>query len=205
MLTASRVLMTTNGLIGPLLPAVQRSLLPVRGFQIATQVLSREIQDRFLPGRSPVADTRRHTFAVRWSPDGRLMTGGAVLPGPDSLGRAARRFARRLETFMPEVGPIQTEYVWSGLIAVTGDWLPRYMAVATGLDALIGCNGRGVALTTALGRETAALLAGPRRIDEFPVPHRPPRRIPFQPIAQQGPALWLPWSEFRDWQETRPR
>lgn len=200
---ADRVLLATNGMVGALNTAVATSVVPTRVHQIATQALSPALQADILPERAPVADTRRHTLAVRWSPDGRLLTGGLVMPGPDPLGRAARFFTRRLRHFFPQLPPLKADYVWSGVIAVTLDSLPRMISLAPGLDAAIGCNGRGIALTTALGKDIAALYSGRISPSDFALPITPPQPVPGRQLAQAGPHLYLPWSEFRDWMDTR--
>ncbi len=200
--TAGRVLLTTNALIGALEPSVAGAIIPVRVHQIASQILPAEAHAEILIGRSPAADTRRHTFAVRWSPDGRLMTGGLVMPGPAPLARATRIFTRRLEHFYPGLGPIRTDHVWSGVIAATLDSMPRFMALAPGLDAAIGCNGRGIALTTSLGKAIAGTYSGALSEADFPLPHAPPQPVPGRLVAQYGPAVWLPWSNWRDRMES---
>jgi len=200
---APRVLMTTNAMIGNLLPTLRDSIVPVRLFQIATNRLPAELRTRILPANSPVADTRRHTFALRWSPDGRLITGGMVAFGPGRDRRAKARFTARIRRFVPEVGAIRAEYVWSGTIAATLDALPRLMQLDDGLLAAIGCNGRGVALTSTLGEAIGDLLGGRTEQKDFVLPITGPRRIPFGRWSGIGPHLWLPLSDFRDDREAR--
>jgi glycine/D-amino acid oxidase-like deaminating enzyme len=200
---ADRILLTTNALIGRLIPDLADSIVPTRVYQIATNVLPAEVQARILPSRASLSDTRRHTFALRWSPDGRLVTGGLVLPGPWGRERAARTFTRRLQRFYPNLAQrIKADFVWNGVIAATMDALPRYLTLAPGLDAAIGCNGRGVALTTSLGREIARLYAGDVTLENFVLPHLRPHPVPGRRLAQIGPHVWLPWSNFRDRLET---
>lgn len=200
-----RVLLTTNALVGRLNPAMAASIIAVRAHQIATERLPEALQRTILPGRSPLADTRRHTFALRWSPDGRLVTGGMILPGPALAARAGRAFLRRLRHFLPSLGAVRAAFVWNGVIAATLDQMPRFVALGPGLDGAIGCNGRGIALTTALGREIAGLYAGRIATSDFPLPHGPPDAVPGHFLAQHGPALWLPWSNLRDHLESARR
>jgi len=195
---APQVLFTTNALIGRFMPELADSIVPARAHQIATQIFPEDVRQRIIPERNPIADTRRHTFAVRWSPDGRLVTGGLMLPGPRLADRTARTFTRRLERFFPDIGRVKAEFIWNGVIAVTTDSLPRFISLGPGLDAVIGCNGRGVALTTALGREIAHVYAGRLDMQDFALPHRPPVPVPGRRLAQIGPHLWLPWSNLRD-------
>lgn len=197
---ADRAFLATNALGAGIDGPVAASLVPVVIHQIATQRLDAALRARVLPAGAPVADTRRHTFAVRWAPDGRLVSGGLVAPGSGALERAGRFFARRLARFFPDAGPLVAEFAWSGTIAKTIDDLPRFFELAPGFDAAVGCNGRGVALTTALGHAIARRYAG---ATEFPLPVSAPRPIPGRSLARHGQALWLKWSGLRDWLDTR--
>lgn len=202
---ARRVLMTTNALIGDLLPDLRASVIPARVFQIATQVMPESLRRSLLPDMAPVADTRRHTFALRWSPDGRLVTGGMVPPLPGRMALARQQFARRLMRLVPGLPPIRADYAWTGVIAGTLDFLPRMMRLAPGLEAAIGCNGRGVALTTALGRKLGPWLAGRIPDDDFVLPVTAARPVPFRRITGLGPDLILPVWSARDAFEARFR
>ncbi len=198
---AKQVVLTTNALVGNLCRAVDAAIVPTYSFQIATQRFADDVQRRILPSRSPVADSRRHIFAARWSPDDRIVGGGLVYPGPFRIARAKRRFEARFARFLPELGPIRAEYAWVGTVAVTLDSLPRLLDLAPGLWAPIACNGRGIALTTAFGRELAKFLSGQLSADDFVVPITKPEPIPLRAFATLGPYFWLPYSEFKDHQE----
>lgn len=198
-----RVLMTTNAMIGALLPDLRASIIPVRVFQIATQVMPPALRAALLPDMAPVADTRRHTFALRWSPDGRLVTGGMVPPLPGRMALARALFARRLTQLVPNLPAVQADYAWTGVIAGTLDFLPRLMRLKPGLEAVIGCNGRGVALTTALGVEIGPWLAGRIADGDLTLPLTPPRPIPFSRLSGLGPHLILPAWSLRDAYEAR--
>lgn len=201
---AKQVVLTTNALAGKLCREVDAAIVPTLSFQIATQRFAGDVQRRILPARSPVADSRRHLFAARWSPDGRIVGGGLVYPGPFRLSRARKRFEARFAQFLPELGPIRAEYTWVGTVAVTLDGMPRLFDIAPGLWAPIACNGRGVALTAAFGRELAKFLAGQVTADDFVVPITKPAPIPLRAFAKLGPYFWLPYSEFKDRHEAEP-
>ena len=195
---AGRVVLTTNALVGDLVPALDASIVPVRVHQIATQPLPAELQQRILPRRCPLADTRRHTLAIRWSPDGRLLTGGLVVPGPAPLARAASFFTARLRRYLPGLPALRAEHVWSGVIAATMDSLPRLYQLGPGLDAVVACNGRGIALTTAMGIEMAKLLTGRVREADFVLPRVATAPIAGRRLTGVAPAFWLPWNALRD-------
>jgi hypothetical protein len=81
----------------------------------------------------------------------------------------------------------------------------RMMRLAPGLEAAIGCNGRGVALTTALGRHIGAWLAPGQDDADFVLPITPPRHIPFSRVSGLGPHLALPLWTLQDSFEARFR
>ena len=64
---------------------------------------------------------------------------------------------------------------WSGWIALTTDQYPRIHNLAKGVWAGIGCNGRGLALASLMGRDLAGLaLSGSENATAIPVtPLRP--------------------------------
>lgn len=199
---AGQVVLTTNAMVGNLCSKVNASIIPTRSFQIATQRFDEAMQKRVLPAHAPIADSRRHLFAARWSPDGRIVGGGLVYPGPWRMNRTRSRFEKRFSQFLPQLGSIRADYAWTGTVAVTLDSLPRLFTLAPGFWAPIGCNGRGVALTAAFGREVANFLAGNVSADNFVVPITAPDPIPLRTFAALGPYFWLPYSEYKDRQET---
>ena len=203
-IVADAVILATNAMADRnLASSMKASFIPAQAFQIATQVLPDNLRARILSSGAPVADTRRHTFALRWSPDGRLITGGMAAPVPGRMEVAKRSFLMRLDRLVPDLPPLKAEFAWSGTIAGTLDFLPRMIKLGSNFYGAIGCNGRGVALTTALGRELAHFIAGDRKEADFVLPVTPPRLIPFSRIAGLGPHLWLPWSNLVDAYETR--
>jgi glycine/D-amino acid oxidase-like deaminating enzyme len=195
---ADQAFFTTNALGGRLVPDVARTIIAARPYQVATQPLADDVRTRILPERQPVADLHRHTFAYRWSPDNRLVTGGlAVFNTRGAVERMARHFLDRLGCYLPDLPPLQPAFAWSGIVATTPDLIPEVWTIGPGAYAPIGCNGRGVAVTTALGAALADFAANG---DEASLPLRPkppqPRRL--HELLAYGPSLWLAWSRLRD-------
>jgi glycine/D-amino acid oxidase-like deaminating enzyme len=202
-LSASRVICTTNALVGDLLPSVRRSIIQARPYQVATQPLGEDVRRRILPERTPVADLHRHVFAYRWSPDSRLVTGGiAMLNDRGAVARMADYFLARLHRYLPGLPSLEAAFAWRGVVAATDHRIPQVWEVGPGLYAPIGCNGRGVALTTALGASLAGFLDG-GDAEDLPIAIGPPQPKRFHAILNRGPSLWLGWSRMRDWLEDR--
>jgi glycine/D-amino acid oxidase-like deaminating enzyme len=197
---ADRVVLATNALVGRLCPPVARSLFPVTVHQVATEPLPEERLRTILPEGQCVTDTQRDQVAYRRTQDARIITGGpAAVPwGADR--RLPPALLGKLAGIVPGAAGLRPAFVWSGVVAVTPDFLPRAFAPQPGLTALIGCNGRGIAMSTALGRAAARWLTTG---DEQELPLRPqaPEPIPFHAVAQHGPRFWLPLARLRDWRD----
>ncbi len=199
---ADKVLLATNALDADLAPRVARSMVPLVVHQIAAKVSDPASRQTILPENHCVSDTRRDIFAYRWTPDGRLVTGGAAAWAPGATGRLRRSLADRLRRLLPSLGPLTVDFAWSGIIGLTRDRLPRVFEVESGLFAALGCNGRGLALSTALGSELAAFLRGDERGLSVPVSRPAPMRGHL--VARHLPSILLPWARLTDRLETGP-
>ena len=196
-LSADTVLIATNSLDSALVPHVGRSLVPVVVYQIATKRLDASNRQRILPEGHCATDTRRDIFAYRWTPEGRLVTGGIGLPGAGFSRHVYGSLLRRMHSLVPITGSCEIAFEWNGAVAITGDLLPKVFEVASGLFAAVSCCGRGLALSVALGREMAAYL-GTRDPRALSVPVSKPSPLPAHWAVRHVPGLLLPWSRMRD-------
>ena len=195
------VLLATNVLDGTLAPRVARSRVPLVVYQIATEALDEANRERILPENQCASDTRRDIFAYRWTRDGRLVTGGAGFSTIGSSQQVYLSLLRRLQSMVCISGPCNVAYGWNGVIAITRNFLPQVSEIGNGLFAAVGCCGRGLALSTALGRELATYLQTGDS-GALSVPVGPPSPIPGHAFIKHLPALLLPWSRMRDRIET---
>ena len=196
-LRAEKVLLATNAYGAGLGGALSRTYFPLRVFQIATAPLPAALRRRLLPGGQCVSDTRRNLFTFRFDRANRLISGGMHIWGPGAEARVPqaiwRRLARRLD--LPDLP--QIAYAWSGMAAVSPDFLPRLVDLGPGLVAGFACNGRGIAMTTAMGRELAAWAAG-ADLSDLALPVVAPAPLPFHRLLSHAPNALLPWSMLRD-------
>ena len=123
--------------------------------------------------------------------------GGAVVNDRAAPQRMTRAFLPRLARLVPDLPPLRAAFAWNGVVAGTGDFLPRLWSLGPGLLAPIGCNGRGVALTTAFGRSLAEYLGG-GAATALPVSPGPPRPWPFHRAMRLAPSVWLARARWRD-------
>lgn len=159
-ITADKVVVATNAYTDGLIPRLNRTVVPVTSFQLATQPLSATLRHSILPQLQGVTDTRRLLHYFRLDRDGRLLMGGRCPVEDNPSFDDARSLQQSLARIFPEAAQVPLEYVWSGKVALTKDSLPHMHVLGPNLYAALGCNGRGVANATFVGQQLAALIDG---------------------------------------------
>ena len=194
---AARVVNVTNAYADNLIPGLAHSFFPLKVFQIATEPLPQSVRARLLPGNQCVSDSRRNLFTFRFDAANRLITGGMHILGVGADARLPKTIHRRMAQMLnlPDLPPLQ--YAWSGIAAVMPSFLPRLITPAPGLIAGIACNGRGIAMTTAMGRELALWATG-TPAESLAIPATAPAPIPLHALMRHAPNALLPISQWRD-------
>jgi len=194
---AGKVVVATNAYGGRLNPQLARTYFPLKVFQVATRPLPAAVRQRLLPGNQCASDTRRNLFTFRFDAANRLISGGMHILGPGAISRVPNTIHRRMaeKLGLPDLPPL--EFSWSGIAAVAPDFLPHLVDLGPGLIAGFACNGRGIAMTTAMGRVIADWAAGADARD-LAIPFAPPAPIPFHALLRHAPNALLPWSMLQD-------
>ncbi|PBC08606.1 FAD-dependent oxidoreductase [Mesorhizobium sp. WSM3859] len=196
-LRAKSVVLATNAYTDGLLPGLAQTIVPLHSFQIATAPLPAELAASILPGGQAVSDSRRILVYYRKSPDGRMVLGGR---GRMALPSSAADWAhceRALIRLYPALDGIAIEKRWFGRVALTPDHLPHLHEPEKGLLAVVGCQGRGVGLMSALGKRMANYLAS-CDTRQLPFPLSPIRTVPFHAFRQIGVAAAITWYRMLD-------
>lgn len=200
-LRAKGFLLATNAYTGELreglAPRLARTIVPVLSWQMATAPLSDNLRATILPGRQAVSDTRGDLRFFRYDARNRLITGGVVMGNYNVAERVKHKTARNLAEAFPSLGEPEISHVWSGYIGMTWDRFPRVHKLGENGWAWIGCNGRGVALGTALGREIARAIDG-EPVQELALPLTKPTPLPFHKIARRIAPFYLSWLRRKD-------
>lgn len=183
-LACEQVLLCTNayGSISP----TRGTVIPVRTAQVATEPLAAGQDSRIVPGGESVSDTRRLLTSFRKTADGRLIMGGADATAGDEHDGLRRALHHAAAEMFTSVGGLRWQYFWSGYLAISRDHLPAIHDHGAGMLSAIGCNGRGIAMTTSMGRLLADLIISPQSND-CPVPVRRARKHPG--FAFRRPAI----------------
>lgn len=184
-LRAKQVVMATNAYTGALWPGLARTVIPVSSFQIATQRLDEKARAQILPGGQGVADTRRLLLYFRLDHQGRFVMGGRSPVDDNPSKEDGAPLQAAIRRIFPMIDPSHIDYVWSGKVAITKDSLPHLHILAPGLITALGCNGRGVAMCTMMGKIIADLASGTAPADlAFPV--TAPSPFPFHEFRKLG-------------------
>ena len=197
--TAKSVILGTNAYTDDLWPGLKQSVVPATSVQIATEPLSPDLRDAILPDGMPVSDSQRLLNYFRLDAAGRFVIGGR---GAFSRARpqAERHFARLRRVALrryPALRGVEWRYRWAGSVALTQDKLPHLHRLAPGLFAALGLNGRGVAMSTQLGRLVADLACGADE-DEIPMPVSGLRPIPLHALRRPGLEAIAIWYRLLD-------
>jgi glycine/D-amino acid oxidase-like deaminating enzyme len=183
-----------------LAPRIARELVPALSWQMATQPLPDEVRRSVLPGRQAMSDTHGELYFCRYDARHRLVTGGALLAPFDKARRMQEMIAQRIVGLFPQIGSVTFDYVWNGYIGMTPDYTPRFHRLGPDAYAWAGCNGRGVALALAAGRELAKAVRGTPD-DELALPFTEPTPIPLHGLVREFSPLMLLVYRYRDRRE----
>jgi glycine/D-amino acid oxidase-like deaminating enzyme len=188
---ADKVLIATNGFTGDLWPGLARTIVPVFSSIAATEPLPDHIAQAIMPTRSVLYESGHITVYYRIDASNRLLMGGR---GPMHWIRepsAVAYLMRYAERLWPMLRGIKWTHGWNSRLAMTSDHTPHLHEPAPGLLAYLGCNGRGVALATAMGQQLARRLVGGEAA-EIDMPIAPIKPIRFHaawPIAVRSVVL----------------
>jgi glycine/D-amino acid oxidase-like deaminating enzyme len=159
---ARDVLVATNGYTDRAAKWLQRRLVPIGSYIIATEPLSDADARQVLPKRRMVFDANYFLHYFRLSRDNRLLFGGRARFTPstaDSTQRCAEILRRDMLLVFPALASVKIDYAWSGNVAFTRDQLPHGGRLDQAYYSAGYC-GHGVAMATYLGALMARRIAG---------------------------------------------
>ena len=172
-------MIATNGYTGALTPRLQRRIIPIGSYMIATEPLAKDLIDRLLPTRRIISDTRRVVYYYRPSPDrSRILFGGRVSLRESNPRATGPKLRAALARIFPELKTVKISHSWMGYIAFTFDRL-MHIGEDDGLYYAMGYCGAGAGVGMAsylgmkLGQQVIGLKAGQTAFNKLPFPTRP--------------------------------
>ncbi|QQR40746.1 NAD(P)/FAD-dependent oxidoreductase [Devosia rhizoryzae] len=196
-LFAGKVLQCTNAFTTGIASRMGRSTVPLRVYQIATTPADNETVQRIARSGRPVGDTRQNLFTYRLDRNNRLISGGMAAVPFGAFDRLGKAVAQRLSEELHLPNAVAPEIVWTGVAAMTPDFLPRLYQMGEGWFGGIGCNGRGIAMTAQLGRVLARAALGDD-INSLPIPLRTLRPLPFHRFSPWVASAALVQARLKD-------
>jgi glycine/D-amino acid oxidase-like deaminating enzyme len=182
---AEKVLLATNGFTDDLWPDLRRTVVPVFSSIAATEPLPDDVAREIMPGRPVLYESGRITVYYRIDQRNRLLMGGRGpmrwINSPADISYLIR-YAERL---WPRLKGVAWTHGWNSRLAITADHYPHVHEPADNLLVSLGCNGRGVALSTAMGAQLARRLIGGER-GEIDMPISPIKPMAFHAFWPVG-------------------
>jgi glycine/D-amino acid oxidase-like deaminating enzyme len=188
---AEKVLIATNGFTGDLWPGLCRTIVPIFSSIVATEPLAEIIARQVMPTRSVLYESGHITVYYRLDASNRLLMGGR---GPMRWIRdpsAVAYLVRYALKLWPALEGVKWTHGWNSRLAMTADHYPHVHEPAPGVLAYLGCNGRGVALASAMGQQLAKRLIGGETVTiDMPVTSIKPIRFhALWPVAVRSVVL----------------
>lgn len=200
-LWSHEVFVGTSGYTGPATPALQKKIIPIGSFIIATEVLPKALAHELSPRNRMIYDSKNYLYYYRLTPDGRMLFGGraAFFPANDQTVRQSAILLRRgMISVYPQLRDARVEYVWGGTLDFAFDIMPHAGQI-DGMYYAVGYAGHGVAMATYQGQKIAEMMAGDK-------PDNPFAEISFPgaPLNMYNGKPWfLPfagaWYKVLDW------
>lgn len=192
------VLLAGNGYMHGLAPDIDKRVLPINNFILATEPLSEERIRSLIPNREAASDSRFVINYWRVTADNRMLFGGGENCSPtfpDDIAGFVRPYMLKL---YPQLNDCRIDYAWGGTLAITAHRVPYIKRVSSGLYAGLGYCGHGVGIATHTGKILAdAIATGDKTFDAYarmPLPAFPGGRLFRTPLL----AAALFWYGLRD-------
>jgi glycine/D-amino acid oxidase-like deaminating enzyme len=176
---AQQVIMATNGYTQRLAPWLQKRIIPIGSYIIATEPLSDALAAEISPRRRMMFDSKNFLYYFRLSQDNRMIFGGRAAfraETPDTVRESADILQRGMSEVFPQLRDATISHAWGGTLGFTFDLLPHAGVSPDGIHYALGCGGHGVALLTYLGASVAQRVAGEKvsnPLFELPFPTAP--------------------------------
>jgi gamma-glutamylputrescine oxidase len=175
---ASHVLLAGNVYLHGVAPALERRIMPVGTYIVASEPLAPELARSLIPSGAAVCDTNFVLDYFRPTADHRMLYGGRVSYSTATPINLAASMQRRMATTFPQLASTKIEYSWGGFVDISMNRAPdfgRLPGEHANVYYLQGFSGHGLALTGLAGRLVAEAIAGDaERFDTFArIRHRP--------------------------------
>jgi glycine/D-amino acid oxidase-like deaminating enzyme len=199
--TAREVLLASGAYTTGATPALQKKIIPIGSYIIATEILPAELARELSPRNRMIYDSKHFLYYYRLTPDNRMLFGGraAFFPATENTVRQSAEILRRgMIGVYPQLRDTKVEFVWGGTLDFTLDVMP-HAGKLDGMYFAAGFAGHGVAAATWFGAKLAGIICG----DANDIPFDG-IKFPAAPFGLRSGNTWaLPlagaWYRILDW------
>jgi len=189
---ADKLVLATNGYSDGVWPGLRRSIVPVFSAIVASEPLPRA------PMRSVLYEMGRVTVYYRFDRANRLLMGGRSVQRDVGNPRELQYLIEYGERLWPEIRGARWTHAWSGQLAITPDHYPHVHEPDESVLVCLGYNGRGVAMSTAMGPQLAKRVVGGSGA-QIDMPITTMRQIPFHALWRSAVKARVVYGRIRDW------
>jgi glycine/D-amino acid oxidase-like deaminating enzyme len=195
--TAEKLILATNGYTDNLWPGLRRSIVPVFSAIAATEPLPDALVRSIMPSRSSLYEIGNITVYYRIGTDNRLLMGGRSVQGDVTAPERLHYLTNYAVRLWPALRGVRWTHGWSGQLAYTPDHYPHIHEPDENVLVCLGYNGRGVAMSSAMGPELARRVMGGKAA-AIDMPITTIREMPFHALWRSGVAARVAYGRIRD-------
>ena len=194
----AQLLLAGNAWLSDTAPALQRKLMSIGSYVIATEPLGEARARQLITNNAALCDSNWILDYFRRSSDHRLLFGGRVNYSLLNVRAVAPATRARMVNVFPQLRDVRIDYAWGCLLDITLNRAPHFGRLQPNVYFLQGFSGHGMALAGIAGQLVAEAIAGSaERFDVFArIPHRdfPGGMLLRRPAL----ALAMLWYRLRD-------
>jgi len=156
--SAKWVIVATQGYPDHAFKDQKKSMVPFNYFQFSTPPLPEDVRKSVLPGGQPAWDTNLILSSYKLDRDGRLIVGSVGQARNGAYHLHKNWTLRTVRKVFPQIGEIELEHAWDGIIRMTVDNIPKFHMFDKGLVTVTSYNGRGIGPGTMFGKLLAEYI-----------------------------------------------
>ncbi len=203
-ISAEKIVVATNGYTSKLTPWLQRRVIPIGSYIIATEPLPRGLVDELFPTDRIVSDTCRVVYYYRTSPDRtRILFGGRVSAFETDPKVSGPRLHADMCRIFPKLVGTKISHSWMGTVAYSFDEL-AHTGIHEGIHYAMGYCGSGVSMASYLGMRMGQRVLGRGEgrtaFDDLPFPTRP--LYNGSPWFLPSIVAWYRWRDHLEFQRS---
>jgi glycine/D-amino acid oxidase-like deaminating enzyme len=172
--------------------------VPVFSAIVSSAPLPDAVARDIMPTRSVLYELGHITVYYRLDRDNRLLMGGRCVQRDITEPHELRYLVDYACHLWPALRGIGWTHAWSGQLAITRDHYPHVHEPHDDVMVCLGYNGRGVAMSTAMGPQLARRIVG-GRAEELDMPITTIREIRFHALWRSAVTARMIQGRIRDW------